>query len=134
MAAESQSAAQKTDAMLERISLLTKNQEQNAQKIIASVDSIATIAEETAASTEESAAAAEEQAAAMETISHTAQTLFSEAQKLTAEFQALKLHSNVSMNFETISDTNSIRKPPLNSNTIQTEMKLSSKPKSSQKS
>jgi len=134
LASESQSAAQKTDAMLERISQLTKNQELNAQKIIAGIDSIATIAEETAASTEESAAAAEEQAAAMETISQTAQALLNEVHKLSAEYQAMKLHSNVNMNFEPVSDAESIQNPSLNANSLQTELKLSSKPISSQKS
>jgi methyl-accepting chemotaxis protein len=126
LAAESQSAAQKTDAMLDKISTLTKNQELNAQKIVASVDSIASIAEETAASTEESAAAAEEQAAAMETISQTAQVLLQEAYKLTAGYQDLKLNSVDQIHFETQSDTK--MKPDLVASAVNTEPNLIKSP------
>ena len=48
------------------ITVITKQQEENALDLLKAIDSVASVAEETSASTEESASAAEEQAASME--------------------------------------------------------------------
>ena len=75
LADNSRNAVKETETMLEEISSITREQEEKAFEIMHSIDSIATVAEETSASTEESAAAAEEQAASMETITSTANDL-----------------------------------------------------------
>ncbi len=82
LAEQSKSSAQETEQMLQQIIKVTEIQQQKSIEIARSVDSIATVAEETSSSTEESAAAAEEQAASMEKISNYAQKLLQIANKL----------------------------------------------------
>jgi methyl-accepting chemotaxis protein len=91
LADESRKAAASTDGMLKEITIITKKQEKSALEILKSIDSIATVAEETSASTEESAAAAEEQAASMESITSASQQLLKYAEKLAQQFESYNL-------------------------------------------
>jgi hypothetical protein len=91
LADESRKAVENTDSILKEISSITLLQETNALDVLRSVDTIATVAEETSASTEESAAAAEEQASSMEMISATAQQLLGFAEQISQEYQNFKI-------------------------------------------
>ena len=94
LANESRKAVDNTNEMLKDITLITQTQETNALDVLKSIDSIASIAEETSSSTEESAAAAEEQSASIETITTTAQQLLKFAENLTKQFETLNLKKN----------------------------------------
>jgi hypothetical protein len=75
LADESKQAVQRTEVMAGEILREADAQAKSAVNVVSSVDSIATVAEETSASTEEASAAAEEQASSMEEITSTAQSL-----------------------------------------------------------
>ncbi len=68
-------AVKQTVEMVGDIQNVAEVQQKAALEVVSTVDSIATVAEETSASTEEASAAAEEQASSMEEITITAQTL-----------------------------------------------------------
>jgi methyl-accepting chemotaxis protein len=94
LADESRKAVANTETMLQEINNISKQQETSAVNILQSIDSIATVAEETSASTEESAAAAEEQASSMEMISSTAQQLLGFAEQMNRDLQGLLLNES----------------------------------------
>jgi methyl-accepting chemotaxis protein len=100
LAEESRKAVLKTDDMLKEINIITKTQEGNALDILKSVDSIATISEETSASTEESAAAAEEQASSMELITSTSQQLLALAEKMKMQYKDMVVKEAVIQEIE----------------------------------
>jgi methyl-accepting chemotaxis protein len=100
LAEESRKAVLKTDDMLKEINIITKTQEGNALDILKSVDSIATISEETSASTEESAAAAEEQASSMELITSTSQQLLALAEKMKMQYKDMVVKDSVVQEIE----------------------------------
>jgi len=81
--------------MLEEISRVTDLQEDNASRMLESIDSIATVAEETSASTEESAAAAEEQASSMELITSTSQQLLALAEKMKGQYEGMDVKEEI---------------------------------------
>lgn len=114
LAEESRKAVQSTDVMVGEITEITKKQEVQAINMMKSIDSIASVAEETSASTEESAAAAEEQASSMETISSTAQQLLGLAEKLHEDIKKITLDDTISQPSTTQSDLkkNLIENPP----------------------
>jgi methyl-accepting chemotaxis protein len=91
LAEESRKAVAETELMVKEIGSVTNQQELNAVEILKSIDSIASVAEETSASTEESAAAAEEQASSMEMISATAQQLLALAEQMQSGFSGIIL-------------------------------------------
>jgi methyl-accepting chemotaxis protein len=91
LADESKKAAANTEAFIRKIEVITQTQESNSISIMKSIDSIATVAEESSASTEESAAAAEEQASSMEMLSSSSQDLLHLAENLTATFKSFNL-------------------------------------------
>jgi methyl-accepting chemotaxis protein len=95
LAEESRKAVSTTDTMLTEINSISQKQESNALEMLKSVDSIATVAEETSASTEESAAAAEEQASSMELISSTSQQLLGLAEQMQAEYKNIKMNDEI---------------------------------------
>ena len=112
LAEDSRKAVANTDVMVVEISAITKKQESFAVEILKSIDSVASVAEETSASTEESAAAAEEQASSMEMISSTALELVNIAAKLT---QSLDRHDSNQNNakLSNINESISSGNPPL---------------------
>jgi methyl-accepting chemotaxis protein len=82
LADESKIAVKRTEAMVGEIVRMAEAQEKAAVQVVSSIDSIATVAEETSASTEEVSAAAEEQASSMEEVTSTAQQLAEFAQEI----------------------------------------------------
>lgn len=82
LAEESKQAVKRTEDMVIQIVAATEKQDKLSVQVIGTVDSIATVAEETSASTEEASAAAEEQASSMEEMSSTTQALVELSQKL----------------------------------------------------
>jgi len=95
LAEESRRAVLQTDDMLEEITEITKMQQSNAEQMLESIDSIATVAEETSASTEESAAAAEEQASSMELITSTSQQLLALAEKMKGQYEGMDVKEDI---------------------------------------
>ena len=91
LAEESRKAVAQTEIMLLDITKITQEQESSAMDMMKTIDTIATVAEETSASTEESAAAAEEQASSMEMINATAQQLLGFAEMMNNELKSIKL-------------------------------------------
>lgn len=87
LAEQAKQGVQQTDSILKEISESIMHQEKGATDIVAEVDKIAVISEETSASTEESAASAEEQAASMENITSTSQELLKIALSIKENFQ-----------------------------------------------
>ena len=80
---------------LNRISDLTKQQTEGAEKMVKAVDEIAKVAEDNAASTEEVSAATEEQTASMEEMASSAQELSDTAEELKSVVDNFKLESEV---------------------------------------
>lgn len=87
LAEQAKQGVQQTESILKEISERIMHQEKSASDIVAEVDKIAVISEETSASTEESAASAEEQAASMENITSTSQELLKIALSIKENFQ-----------------------------------------------
>jgi methyl-accepting chemotaxis protein len=87
LADEAKKTVANADIIVREITDITLAQEKNAVKLVESVDSISTVAEETSASTEESAAAAEEQASSMEYITATSQRLIGVAEELNMDLK-----------------------------------------------
>ncbi len=85
LADESKQAVKRTEAMVSQIVRVAEIQSDSAVKVVAAIDNIATVAEETSASTEEASAAAEEQASSMEEITSTAQSLAEIAENLSKQ-------------------------------------------------
>jgi methyl-accepting chemotaxis protein len=83
LATSSKSALNQSNRIISDIFNSINEQTKQAQKLMTTMDSVATVAEETSASTEESAAAAEEQSSSMEQISVNIQRLNELAQQLT---------------------------------------------------
>lgn len=82
LADESKFAVKRTDSMVTQILNVVQSQAKSAVDVVQSIDSIASVAEETSASTEEASAAAEEQSSSMEEITLTAQSMAELAENL----------------------------------------------------
>ncbi len=93
LADESKRAVKQTADMTRDIVMLTTVQTKLTMDVVAGVDSIATVAEETSASTEEASAAAEEQASSMEEITTTAQALAELSERMRNQVNEAQLES-----------------------------------------
>lgn len=95
LAEESKQAVKRTEGMVSKILAVAKEQDVHATDVLKSVESIATVSEETSASTEEASAAAEQQASSMAQITSVAHSLAELTHQLEMQIEAFEHEHDV---------------------------------------